>query len=69
PCPQEDSGARPFELRQSKCGDGSPCNFAGHKKCCAEADDALHQAACMLSDRCAGKNPNSDPDYSQTSAV
>ncbi|KAF9950713.1 hypothetical protein BGZ72_007666 [Mortierella alpina] len=60
PCDQEDFGIRPFELKQSPCGDGNQC-ITGHKKCCAERDDELHRAACRFSDHCA-KNPNSDPD-------
>ncbi|KAF9373278.1 hypothetical protein CPB97_000674 [Podila verticillata] len=59
-CEKEDHGVRPYELRRSACGDGNKC-VAGHKKCCADADNEINRAACLFSDRCKN-NPNSDPD-------
>ena len=60
-CHQEDSGARPIELRRSKCGDGSCCSLSGHKKCCADADTDINRIACLYSDG-GRNNPDSDPD-------
>ncbi|KAG0337360.1 hypothetical protein BG000_005511 [Podila horticola] len=60
PCEKEDHGARPYELRRSPSGDGKPC-ITGHKKCCADADTELNQAACLYSDN-GRHNPDSDDD-------
>ncbi|KAF9122247.1 hypothetical protein BGW39_009886 [Mortierella sp. 14UC] len=57
---QEDFGARPYELRRSKSGDGNAC-ITGHKKCCADEDNELNRVACQFSDN-GRHNPNSDPD-------
>ncbi|CAO3568758.1 unnamed protein product [Mortierella alpina] len=61
-CEKEDAGARPIELRRSKCGDGKCCTISGHKKCCADADNEANRIACQFSDN-ARHNPESDPDY------
>ncbi|KAG0025142.1 hypothetical protein BGZ82_010199 [Podila clonocystis] len=59
-CEKEDAGARPIELRRSKCGDGNCC-ASGHKKCCADVDNEINRIACQYSDN-GRQNPDSDPD-------
>ncbi|KAF9944233.1 hypothetical protein BGZ70_004891 [Mortierella alpina] len=59
-CETESLGARPIELRRSKCGDGNCC-ISGHKKCCADVDNEANRIACLFSDN-GRKNPESDPD-------